>query len=76
MCKYLDVRDVVAGWGCHACHLYNGLQRKACRGCGGARCAPLSPDEHTGRTFETFEEAYADDPRMLAQIRAQLGGGS
>ena len=72
MCEYVDSKNIIAGWSCHACRLYNGLQRKFCRGCMSARCEPLLGDCETGRSFETYEAAYAQDPQTLALVQAQL----
>mgnify|MGYP001239086435 CR=1 FL=1 len=52
MCQYIDSEYIVPGWGCCQCHLYNGMQRTACRGCGRPPCAPLQPDDQTGTVFE------------------------
>jgi hypothetical protein len=76
VCKYIDSPHVIAGWGCCQCHSYNGLQRASCRGCGRARCKPLGADSDTGKRFETYEEAYKDDPEKLAAIRRELARAS
>lgn len=72
MCECVDLPCVAAGFGCCQCHKYNGLQRLACSLCGRARCSPLQPDTATGRQFETYGEAYANDPDMLARVQNQL----
>lgn len=33
-----DLSGVMPGWGCHACRIYNGLQREECKACGMKRC--------------------------------------
>ena len=76
MCECVKSSSVIAGWGCHRCHVYNGLQRLSCRQCSEKRRLPLSPDRVTGETFETYDEAYADDPNTLDLVRqglAQVG---
>ena len=72
MCTCVKAECLVAGWGCCACTIYNGLQNKQCRNCGKARCSPLKPDKETGEKFETYDEAYADDEDMLNLIKKQL----
>jgi hypothetical protein len=72
MCECIKTPRLIAGWGCCADRVYNGLQRDTCRGCGRQRCKPLLPDTYTGEQFETYEEAYKDDPEHLAVIQAQL----
>ena len=72
MCECVKTHHVIAGWKCCECPLYNGMQRQSCRSCGKTRCKPLKPDSDTGEHFETYEEAYADDPDMLVTIYAQL----
>ena len=39
---------------------------------GAARCSPLLPSKE-GATFETYEQAYADDPKELESVRKALG---
>jgi hypothetical protein len=73
MCECVKGEDIVAGWSCHHCHIYNGLQRPSCKNCRRARCAPLAPNKTSGKQFETYEEAYRDDPEMLARVRLALG---
>jgi hypothetical protein len=72
MCDCVKTQHITAGWGCHHCRVYNGLQRTVCRHCGKVRCTPLRPDIDSGEHFETYDEAYKDDPRKLAAIKAQL----
>jgi hypothetical protein len=72
MCVYVDHPHVVAGWMCCRCAIYNGLQRASCKNCGEIRHTPLEPDLDTGARHETYEEAYANDPEMLAKVNAQL----
>jgi hypothetical protein len=72
MCECLKTQFVIAGWGCCGCNGYNGLQRPTCRACGKQRCEPLKPDKRTGEKFETYEEAYKDDPKRLEAINEQL----
>lgn len=76
MCECAKTRDLIAGWGCHRCRVYNGLQRMTCRQCGERRCTPLAPDRDTGEKFETYEEAYADDPGTLASIKLALANAT
>jgi hypothetical protein len=73
MCECLKAPSVIAGFGCCGCKTYNGLQRKTCRTCSKERCTPLRPDKHTGESFETYVEAYKDDPERLKFIQAQMG---
>lgn len=72
MCECIKTPRVVAGWGCCRCRCYNGLQRSTCRACGALRHKPLLPDKDSGERFETYEEAYANDPAMLARVKEQL----
>jgi hypothetical protein len=74
MCECIKAPGVIAGWKCCHCPLgiYNGLQRQSCKVCGKTRCKPLLPDSETGAEFETYEEAYEDDPVMLAAVNEQL----
>ena len=72
MCECIKTPNLIAGWVCCADRVYNGLQRETCRVCGRSRCESLAPDTHTGEQFETYEEAYKDDPERLAAIQAQL----
>ena len=72
MCECLKTKHIVAGYKCCACTMYNGLQRRACKGCGMLRCVPLEADTDTGAHFETYAEAYADDPKTLALIEEQI----
>ena len=72
MCECVIGPSIVAGWGCCGCRMYNGLQRFRCRGCDAERCKPLAADMETHRTFETYEEAYTDDPEALARIQQAL----
>lgn len=74
MCECLKAPSVIAGWGCCGCRTYNGLQRKSCRICQVQRCSPLLPNRDTKVSFETYAEAYADDPEKLAMIRTQMAG--
>lgn len=73
MCECVKSRHLIAGWLCCTCRAYNGLQRRECKQCGGARCAPLSPDSATREHFETYAEAYANDPALLAMVERELG---
>lgn len=34
----LSLKNVVPGWGCCRCRVYNGLQRKECKRCGHECC--------------------------------------
>lgn len=72
MCACVKTEHIVAGWGCCACRRYNGLQRSTCRACGMDRCSPLLPDTKSGERFETYDEAYENDPVLLDKIYAQL----
>lgn len=74
MCECVKAPGIVAGWKCCACGVgqYNGLQRDRCRNCHSLRCKPLAPDVDTGEQFESYEEAYADDPRTLAAINEAI----
>lgn len=72
MCNCVKTKHIVAGWGCCACRIYNGLQRSTCRSCTRERCHPLLPDINSGERFETYEEAYADAPDMLERVNMQL----
>lgn len=72
MCECVKGEGIIAGWKCCGCPVYNGMQRTSCRACARERCKPLSPDRITGEHFETYEEAYADDPETLAAVKAQL----
>jgi hypothetical protein len=74
MCNCVKTKSVAAGWGCCMCRCYSGMQRRECRNCGRSRCKPLSPDKQTGEWFESYEEAYANDPDMLARVNEQLQG--
>jgi hypothetical protein len=74
VCECIDAPSVMAGFGCCRCRTYNGLQRVECRACGAVRCVPLLPDRDTGEHFETYEEAYANDPEKLEAVKAALGG--
>jgi hypothetical protein len=73
MCECIKTEHIVAGWMCCHCSVYNGLQRFECKQCGASRCKPLSRDIKTRERFETYEEAYAKQPEMLARIKQQLG---
>jgi hypothetical protein len=33
MCSFVETPNVMPGWGCCRCHVYNGLQRPACKEC-------------------------------------------
>jgi hypothetical protein len=72
MCECIKASHVIAGWKCCHCLLYNGMQRQTCRSCEKERCKPLLPDSDTGEKFESYEEAYADNPSMLTLIYEQL----
>lgn len=72
MCECVKTRHVIAGWGCCTDRCYNGMQRQTCRACGRERCHPLLPDSDSGERFESYEEAYADNPDMLSRINEQL----
>ena len=74
MCECVIGASIAAGWGCHHCRTYNGIQRSACRNCKKARCSPLLMDRETRKSFETLDEAYADDPERLAWLKS-MGGG-
>jgi hypothetical protein len=76
VCECIKTPNIIAGWKCCACPLYNGMQRERCRSCGRQRCRPLSPDSDTGEVFESYEEAYKDDPGMLVTIHEQLARGA
>lgn len=71
MCEFVMTPYVTAGWICHACRGYNGLQRDRCKDCGDGRCRPLKPSD-TGECFETYADAYKDDPGTLSRINEQL----
>ena len=72
MCECIKGEFVVAGWICCRCRAYNGLQRKACKmGCTDSRCSPLKPGKG-GERFETYEEAYKDDPSTLEVVQRAL----
>lgn len=44
MCAYVAIPDsVLPGWGCCRCHIYNGLQRPSCKGCGVTPCTLQIP---------------------------------
>ena len=68
MCECVKTPFITAGWMCHTCRTYNGLQRETCRHCGTTRCKPLSPDKESNEHFETYAEAYKDDPAQLKAI--------
>jgi hypothetical protein len=72
MCECIKEPTIVAGWICCTCRGYCGMQRTACRDCGVARCKPLTPNRETGEHFESYEEAYANDPDTLRRIHEQL----
>lgn len=72
MCDCVKTDTITAGWGCCACSCYNGMQRQECRNCERGRCKPLSPDKDSGDRFESYEEAYADNPEMLEAVNEQL----
>ena len=40
MCKIIESKHVLPGWGCCSCHTYNGAQRKDCRYCNKAYDGP------------------------------------
>lgn len=40
-CIAIDHPNVMPGWGCCQCHLYNGEQRTECKGCKHPRCDKL-----------------------------------
>jgi hypothetical protein len=61
MCKYLDSPYILPGWGCCNCHLYNGIGRVVCRGCGKPPCTPLAPDDKTGTVFATRQNHREED---------------
>jgi hypothetical protein len=37
-CTHVRGSHVVPGWGCCACHVYNGYQHPNCRNCGHVSC--------------------------------------
>lgn len=37
MCKFIQEPNVMPGWGCCRCKVYNGLQRHGCKACKGIR---------------------------------------
>ena len=45
MCKYVEGKHLMPGWGCCKCHTYCGLQRALCKHCGELHC-PLDIGEH------------------------------
>lgn len=72
MCECIKTANIIAGFICCGCRAYNGLQRSICKQCEQARCEALLPDGETGTQFETYAQAYANEPDMLAGINHQL----
>lgn len=75
MCECVKSESLLAGWLCCGCHAYCGMQRRDCRACCKVRCKPLLPDRDSGEHFESYEEAYVNDPDILARINEQLAHG-
>jgi hypothetical protein len=45
-CKRIDdVPQILPGWGCCQCHVYNGYQRSSCRSCGHPHCYAFEPGD-------------------------------
>ena len=38
MCMLIEHPNLMAGWGCCHCHVYNGLHRDKCKACGKGHC--------------------------------------
>ena len=41
MCKEISGHQVLPGWGCCRCSIYNGAQRSTCKQCGKPPCKPI-----------------------------------
>ena len=46
MCEIIEGdSNLLPGWGCHRCRVYNGFQRKVCKSCGKDRCKLDLPEK-------------------------------
>lgn len=73
MCEFVKGNHVAPGWGCCRCHIYNGMQRMACKSCGVASHNPLSitGNSATGTYYEDGKSGVT----ILAVDRDEKGWG-
>jgi hypothetical protein len=46
-CEKIDHPNIMPGWGCCKCRVYNGMQRIECKNCGHVSCIPLDVEDLT-----------------------------
>lgn len=70
-CRHVRGSQVVPGWGCCKCNVYNGYQREACRNCGHPPCYPTGGRE--GREAEELKPIGHDREAVREWLVASEG---
>ena|ERR1700730_1963517 len=50
-CESIDSKNIMPGFACCKCNVYNDIERVLCRNCDHRRCVPLAPDRLTGKVL-------------------------
>jgi hypothetical protein len=84
-CTYVDSPNIMPGWMCGKCRVYNDISREYCKHCRIQRCTTLLSDLQTGRYYVNrlhnqplarntiTKQKIIEWREKLTEIRRQLG---